>query len=87
MSRASHSYERWERRKCRSKQHFDTIEKARWRQAHAWEHSKLRLQIYACNWCDNFHLASNLRDPAFAAFKIEERKAMKEMKSNAIGLQ
>lgn len=87
MSKKSQDYEARERRKCRSKLSFQTIEGARERQMHDWNNSKLCLQIYICNWCDNFHLASNLRDPAFQSFKIEERKALKEIESIGRGFE
>lgn len=58
MSKMTRSAYAQKQRKCRAKEKFKTVQDAAIRMASALMHNKLKLNIYECEFCGNYHLTS-----------------------------
>jgi hypothetical protein len=58
MSKKSQSYEARERRKCRSKVKYKTVQDATIASFKFLNENKTLLHVYECQWCAGLHLTS-----------------------------
>ena len=64
MSIKSHSPLAWERRKCRAKKAFDTVQEAGIKVADFFLNHKILSRIYECPHCEKYHLTTRKEENA-----------------------